>query len=504
MTKNQVSQQLKKAEVFERPDPLPLRPEGTSPQPYPFKCFGKILADAAEAIVDLVQCPDAIAAQSVLACAALAAQAHVDVMHPASGKARPISLFMVTVAGSGERKSAADSFALEPISVREFDLRDAHETNTRAYKDAKAVYEREREGIIKSIKFDRNEKAKRLVQLGKEPTPPLLPVLTAPDPTLEGLQKLMAAGEPSLGLFNDEGGTFIGGHSMTDEVRLKTGAGLSSLWDGGAVKRVRSGDGVLIAIGRRLSLHLMVQPGVADDLLADAVLQQQGLLSRMLVCAPASNAGLRKHRVQKPGSAAALKRYEKRLLQLLRRPQPRKAPDDPTLSPRPLYLSKGALPLWIEFYNECESELAAGQRLEPVRAFANKLAEHALRIAAVLEFVENTDVVEISADVFGRAVVLARFYADEALRLVEQGAVSIAIQRASLMLKWLHKEGKPKVGMGHVLQCGPPSLRQVALARPVMQLLADYHYVLPIPDGAKIEDKQHREAWEVIPPKTKA
>src|SRR3546814_2873476 len=103
----------------------------------------------------------------------------------------------------------------------------------------------------------------------------------------------MSGGEPSMGLFSDEGGTFIGGYGMSDESRLRTGAGLSSFWDGTPVKHVRGGDGVSLLTGRRLSLHAMVQPGIAEDLLDDPMLQQQALPSRLLVAAPASISGTR-------------------------------------------------------------------------------------------------------------------------------------------------------------------------------------------------------------------
>src|SRR3546814_20003810 len=96
---------------------------------------------------------------------------------------------------------------------------------------------------------------------------------------------------------------------MSDESRLRTGAGLSSFWDGTPVKRVRGGDGVSILKGRRLSLHVMVQPGIAEGLLADPMLQQQGLPSRLLVAAPASIAGTRMQTRQKPPNAAKQKKY---------------------------------------------------------------------------------------------------------------------------------------------------------------------------------------------------
>src|SRR3546814_15418688 len=81
---------------------------------------------AVHAIGDKVQCPEAIAAQSVLAAAALAVQSHVDVVHPATGDTRPVSLFLVTVAASGERKSAADRIATDPIRLREAELHEQY------------------------------------------------------------------------------------------------------------------------------------------------------------------------------------------------------------------------------------------------------------------------------------------------------------------------------------------------------------------------------------------
>lgn len=446
-----IKKQFENAEKIERPTPLPLRRETAPANPYPIKALGKVLGGAANAIVDKVGCPDAIAAQSVLSAAALATQPHADVVHPATLDCRPISLFLVTVAASGERKSAADKIALHPISLREAELYEQHMRDQHAYCDARDAYQRAREAIIRKYKGNMIEAKKQLAALGPAPHAPLVPLLTAPDPTLEGLHKLMSVGEPSMGLFNDEGGTFIGGYGMTDEARLRTGAGLSSFWDGAPVKRVRGGDGATILRGRRLSLHIMVQPGIAEGLLSDLTLQNQGLPSRLLVAAPNSLAGTRMQKPLKATTEPALKRFNTGLLKLLRKPQRRATLENPELNPLPLQLSAKARKLWAAFADECERDLAAGERLEPVRAFANKLAENALRIAAVLELVDNPDAKEISVDAFDRAVTIARYYAGEALRLFEQGTSSIEINRAEKVLRWLHEGwGQSTVGLIHV------------------------------------------------------
>lgn len=495
-----IRKQLENAEPIERAAPLPLRRDTAAPQPYPIKALGKVLAGATHAIMDKVQCPDAIAAQSVLAAAALAGQPHANVVHPATGDQRPLSLFMITVAASGERKSAADRFAVEPIRLREAELHELHQEASKAYADARALYDLDRDAVLRNKKLSREERKQKLAELGAAPSAPLTPVLVVNEPTLEGLHKLMAHGEPSLGLFNDEGGGFIGGHAMADDARLRTAAGLSDLWDGKQVKRVRGGEGVSILRGRRLSAHLMVQPGIAESLLADPLLVQQGLTSRLLVAAPASIAGTRMQKPPKPGTEAALKKYLDIMLRLLRQQQPRHNPVDPELTPRAMHLSAAAVDAWKQFADECECELRSGGRLEPVRGFANKLPEQASRMAAVLELVENPAAEEVGLATFERAATLARYYAGEALRLFEHSAASIELQRAEKLLKWLHEVwNKPRIGLAHIYQSGPNSIRTAALARQAIGILEDHRWVVPLADGAKIDGKRHREAWEIAP-----
>ena len=60
----------------------------------------------------------------MLAAFSLAAQAHADVVLP-TGSAKPLTLFCVTVAASGERKSSVDELALAPVRRHEAELREA-------------------------------------------------------------------------------------------------------------------------------------------------------------------------------------------------------------------------------------------------------------------------------------------------------------------------------------------------------------------------------------------
>ena len=121
----------------------------------------------------------------------------------------------------------------------------------------------------KKNKKTKNEIAAAFELIGPEPAAPLKPVLTCTEPTFEGLCRVFAEGHPSLAIVTTEGGSFIGGYGMSEDHKLRTISGLSQLWDGQPIRRVRAIDGTSILPGRRLACHLMVQPQVADQLLND-------------------------------------------------------------------------------------------------------------------------------------------------------------------------------------------------------------------------------------------
>ena len=146
------------------------------------------------------------------------------------------------------------------------------------------AWEAEREKIKRNKQGDIARKTTAFDALGIAPTPPLTPMLTCPEPTFEGLCKLYATGMPMLGIFSDEGGQFVGGHGLNVDNRLRTITGLSGLWDGSPIKRVRVADGVSVLPGRRLALHLMMQPDVASMLLSDPVSKDQGFFVSHSCC----------------------------------------------------------------------------------------------------------------------------------------------------------------------------------------------------------------------------
>jgi hypothetical protein len=445
-------------------------------EPYPVDALGPVLSKATHAIARKVQVPAAIAAQSVLAAGALAAQAHADVQLP-FGQARPLSLNLVTIAASGERKSTADNEALWPIRTREAALAGEYDRKFSEWVINHAAWSAEKRKIENDRKLNLDSRRFELTALGPEPQRPLYPFLTAPDPTIEGLAKAWIHAPAALGVFTAEGGQFVGGHGMSQDNRLKTAAMLSEVWDGKPLRRIRAGDGVSILPGRRLSLHLMVQPEAAAQFFADTTLRDQGLLSRVLVAQPESIAGTRLYRETEPEDEAAIRAYGARMLSLLEASWPLVDGKANELAPSALAFSADAERAWRAFYNHVEEQCGPAGELIAIRDFAAKSAEHAARIAGVLTIVEDRQASEIGMSAMRGALQLIEWYLKEALRLQRAARTDTRLLRAQLLLEWMQAREEAVISFRDILRVGPNAIRTKAAADDAVAVLIDHNWI---------------------------
>jgi hypothetical protein len=477
--------------------PRPLMREMPPPDPFPIDALGGTLANAAAGIQDRTRAPIAICGQSVMAAATLVTQAHADVRLP-TGQLRPLSSFFATVAVTGERKTAADAEAIWPIRKREETLRERYGPARQEYENAKEAWEWARNHAMKTGKGNAAAINTALAQLGPPPTEPLLPFLAVTEPTIEGLVKVFAKGWPSLGLFADEGGMFIGGHAMKEDARLRTATTLSKLWDGIAIDRVRSGESALVLPGRRLAMHLMAQPNVAALLLGDGMLAEQGLLARILATAPESAIGTRMWRPASDESDRAVRGYGKRLLDILELPLTLAVGKQNELAPRELKLSAEAQQQWIAFHDHVERDLREDGPLWPIRGLGNKIPEIVVRLSGVLTLIENATAHEIAADVLEQGIALAEHYMAEALRLFEATQADAELVRAQALLRWLMTQwDHPVVGLPDIYRLGPNSVRDMKTARRLVGILESHGHLSRIEGGAQVGENYRREAWEI-------
>jgi len=493
-----VDDQAKPPPIEEWPEARPLRREPPPPEPYPMTALGEVLAPMAKRIQAVVCAPDALCGNSVLANANLAVQPHADI--ELDGRVMPVSIFLLSVADSGERKTAVDSAAGAPHDAHEAQLRQERNKALPDYQATADAYEAERQKILRDNKIARDARRAALQRLGPKPNPPPPSVRRPQEPTAEGLAHLFAQGVASLGLFSTEAGRMLSGHAMRTETRLNTLAGLSELWDGRPFNRVRRGDGATEYPGRRLCLHLAGQPVAMDTLLADELAQGQGFLSRCLVACPASTVGLRQYVEADVYDDGGARRYRETLATILSRPPPLRDNEvRGELNPRRLRLAPPAKSLWKAFYAHVEKNMGSGMPFAPIRGLASKGAEHALRLAGTLALTSDLDCEAVAAEHLRGGIALTEFYMAEALRLAGQAIATPKLREAAQLLAFLERWPGLAIGLVDIYQKGPSPVRDADSARRAATTLTEHGWLLPITGGCTIAGKHHREAWWIRP-----
>lgn len=120
----------------------PLRRQPQAAESYPIDALlGIKLSDAVKVCHSGIKAPLALCAQSFLAGAAVSIQGIANLeLH---GGAIPLSEFFLTIAESGERKSAVDKIAKNPHSAWQREEYSRFESDIKTYTDAKAIYDKE-------------------------------------------------------------------------------------------------------------------------------------------------------------------------------------------------------------------------------------------------------------------------------------------------------------------------------------------------------------------------
>ncbi len=300
--------------------------------------------------------------------------------------------------------------------------------------------------------------SKKSAQLALDAQPePVQPRLLSAEPTIEGLVKSLCHGLPSMGLFSDEGGQFLGGSTMSKDNMIKAITHLSTLWDGSPIDRSRAMAGEsLRAYDRRLSMHLMLQPRLADRLLQDSDIKDQGILGRCLISWPERLVGQRPYKAIDLTRDPKVHLYQQRIAALMQKPWSRHK--DGGLNPVTLELSPRAREASIAIHDTIECESGEFGELVNVQAAAGKAAANVLRMAGVMAVVEESTVLEEMH--IQRASTLMDYYLAENQRLAEQEPLNKLRAEADCLLRWLIKKNWPPFRLRDITRNGPRFARK--------------------------------------------
>lgn len=449
------------------------------------------------AIQERTQAPYAQCANAGIAVMNAAVQHLGNIAIPCiRGKAshRPVSNFFVTIARSGERKSSVNSIAMQGVKSAELILE-------MEYNKKLAKYE------LEKYQYEREERLQEDGTLKAPPKPPKIPWLTVSDATADGIFSALRDGEFSQLMMTEEGGTLVGGYAMSKDHRRRTAGIFNQLWDASTLDRPRQGSRERVR-DRRFSMHIMIQPKIAEDLVSDPLLVDMGLSARFLICEPDSLVS--KRPLKEPSDRAVelcdeVAGHVERLILYVPRAKPQYEEEEgqpliynPTgdgLEPPVLYLNDDAFPLWKDFYNEVESELLG--KYQSIVGFASKSAEHAIRLAAVFSLFTDATNRIIAKEMLQVGIDLARYYLAEQLRLQEARPTEEQ-ENANLLLSWLREcWDEPFVSVADVCR-GKRKLRKKDVAEQAIQCLLEYGHLDVHDQPEKIKGKVRRQVFRIV------
>lgn len=398
---------------------------GISSGNYPVHFLSPLGSAAATTLSTYTQTPPELAVHHILTLAAMATQRLASLRLP-TGQLRPASAYFVTLLGTAENRAAVDALTVDAIRQWE---------HTFARQD---------------------------------PRPPQRPHLFL-DPPRPGAYDRYGRFTRASGLFARHS------HDIVQPMyrRRQEAASLLALWEGQGGKPPPVAS-ITPAPSPRLSLHLVTTPRAGRAFLADADLADSGLLSRMLVAAPASRLGARVWSAadtdEPPAAYTALK---DRLCALYAQPF--------TAHERVLTFTPDAARLWLAFAQETETALGEGGAYAPIAPFAALLAEHAARLAAIVALIEEPGLAQLTPAHIENGIGLARYYAAEALRLAQLAPPALSdAEKTDLLRHWL-EQSKPgaDISLRDVCRAGPTALRDADVAYKFMRRMERLGVVQP-------------------------
>lgn len=414
------------------PNPLAM---SISPEEYPLDALPAKIREAVLEFAQHVKAPLPLVASSALATVSLVVQAHIDARRDETLE-NPVSLYMLTIADSGERKSTCDKHFMRVITEYDREQAELFKPQMEAYRADLEAWEAERSGIKAKIQEltkqgkDATAHKNDLRSLERDkPVQPKIPHLVYSDTTPEALARDLATRWPVGGIMSSEAGLVLGAHAMNSESIMRNLSQLNVLWDGGDLQISRKSTESFVVRDVRLTIGLMVQEPTLREFFGKSgkLTRGSGFLARFLVSWPDSTQGSRFYS-EPPTGWPAREVFNHRLSDMLKQPIP--LDEEGTLVPAMVRMSSEAKEFWTNFYNDIELELGLGGELWDVRDVASKTADNAVRLAAIFQFFENGSFV-IGLNAIEGGCRLAAWHLNEAGRFF--GAIALPDELAELV-----------------------------------------------------------------------
>lgn len=470
--------QADEPEVYGGDWPEPMELNASNEQdPYPLEDLPPVVRNVIDEVVREVMCPVPLAASSALGAMSLAIQGQYDVQRT-PGLRGPSSLYFLTKATSGERKSECERLVMAGLRAYEEEKKQELAQEVKDYRANQAAWEATKEALLDNIKKtarkneDKSSYEEQLrVHINNEPTPPMVPSLFFEEPSTQQLIYALGKKWPSAGIFSDEAGVVFGGHAMQSSNAMQTFATWNKLWSGDSLSNERRGESYG-AKNCRLSMHLMTQEETLREFISNSkgLVRGTGLMARYLLSSPASTMGTRfidPLTVGKPRQMPHLEKFTKRIRDIVSKPL--NMAQDGGISPQVVPLSASALGIWCDFYNHIERELKSDGEFADVKDVASKVAENAARLACLFYIMSDPQggALLIDDSSMQAGLIVAAWHLAETKRFLSASDIpqdrSLAMALDTWIMQHCAENHICEVPRSTVLQYGPNCIRSKTL-----------------------------------------
>jgi putative DNA primase/helicase len=275
-------------------------------QPYPLHALPMLTLNAVQEVQGFVQAPIEMVAMSALSAMSAALQAHRNVRR-SSKLVGPISLWHLTIAESGERKTSLDRYFSE--AIRDHECRKAKEAapEIKKAKDQAKNWTAQEKGLLAALTkarkdgaadgdFDISQIEEQLDELrANTPIMPRVPLILRGDDTSESLAYSLSHEWPSAAVLNSEAGLIFGSHAMGPEKVMAALAQKNVFWDGGDLHIGRRTSESFAVRGARFTFGLQIQRAALWNFVQKSgeVARGIGFWARFLFPEPESTQGTR-------------------------------------------------------------------------------------------------------------------------------------------------------------------------------------------------------------------
>lgn len=444
-----------------------------------------------QALVDLVahevQVAPEIVFSAALGALSTACQAGYVVRIPERELTHPVSVMLLSVANSGERKTAIDNVIFESVRDYQKEQEIKNQSLLEKYEHEMDIWKHMKNALIsvlkKAVKEDdeqatANARNKIDALEEKKPIPPKTINLIYEDTTPQALIRAMHDNAPLACVVSSEADHILNGFAMGNN------APLNSLWSGSDITVSRSTRESFTLSGGRLTMALMTQESSVDHYMEKRGKRARGsgLLARFLPVYVKSLIGQREY---KPGNMKAsryLKDFHFRINTLLH--ETIKENDSNPPSPTIIEFTPEAAQQWIKATNAIEQQCQFDGIYENARDHASKLMDNVGRIAALIHLCNRDDKsTEINAATFNLALEIGKHYSKHFLTYFSAPS-KIQLNAKKLhekMFAYMEKDG-PIFDTGWMARYTHLSVYEIKSAIPLLEndgylrQVRDYHY----------------------------